>query len=171
MRLKAGHDIPDIKGQPIHHRVWPKEDYRQHLLNPEMLIVCEPQVLPDIGSGAAAHIQMHEVYGKHDPDDGSAIYREMQWGDIGDPGAIQIMRMQAFKNPNDRVPIWQFGETLEAKQGGSDEANLAEHAVITDTAKTHSGIANAPESSIEVTADKAIFSGISLKPIDLAEKG
>jgi hypothetical protein len=108
---KDGHEIQEIGGHPVHHRVWPKEEHRQHLLNAEMLIICDPAPQEGIGSGAPAHQQLHETYGVGGTTSQARIYREMAWGDIGDPASEQLMRMESFHNPRDRVP--SFHENRE----------------------------------------------------------
>ncbi len=98
-----GHAAPETAGHPIHHLVFPKSEHPQHVLNPEMLILCPPDAMPGTGDGETAHEQFHEVYGVEGDNK-----RKMAWGDIGDPGVQQIMRDNAFRNPKDRAPYLEI---------------------------------------------------------------
>ena len=88
---EEGHDIPNIIGQPVHHLVFPKRQYRQHITNPEMLAHCQNE---------DAHEQNHQTFGA----DGDRYKAELGWTNLVGSVAQQVMRFRAFLNPNDRVP-------------------------------------------------------------------
>ena len=113
---KEGHDIRDIWGEDIHHLVFPKREYRQHVTNPEMLVHCPSGGLKGIGTGDDAHDQYHQVFGG----EGEDYKRRLAWTNLDDPVAQQVMSFRAFLNHNDQVPLGDVGEAIRRAEATYD---------------------------------------------------